>query len=366
MGFKCGIIGLPNVGKSTLFNAMTSTISADAQNYPFCTIEPNLGAVAVKDLRLEKISSISKSEKTIPTNLEFVDIAGLVRGASSGEGLGNKFLSHIREVEAIIHILRCFDNPKITHVEENIDPIRDMDIVETELMLTDIESLGKQSEKIKTKVKAGDKSATKKSDLIQKILEHIKINDSLRDFLVPDEEESDFKSLNLLTKKPVLYVCNVEEKSAVTGNEFTKKVFGHCSSQGNKSIILSCQLESEISQTPNLKEKKQFLSNLGLKDTGLSKLVTDGYLLLNLITYFTTGPKESRAWTILKGSTAQTAAGKIHSDFEKGFIRAETVSFEDFIDCRGEQQAKIKGKIRQEGKEYIVQDGDIMNFKFNV
>jgi len=366
MGFKCGIIGLPNVGKSTLFNALTATISADAQNYPFCTIEPNLGTVALQDSRLEKIFSISKSEKIIPTNLKFVDIAGLVKGASSGEGLGNKFLSHIREVDAIIHILRCFENPKITHVEENINPIRDMDIVETELILSDIESLEKQSKKINIKAKSGDKSIAKKLDLIKKILEHIKVNNSLKNFTVLDEEKSNFKSLNLLITKPVLYVCNVDEKNAVTGNEFTKQISHRCSSQGSKSIVLSCQLEAEISQIADLKEKKQFLVELGLKETGLNKLVTAGYLLLNLITYFTIGPKESRAWTILNESTAQEAAGKIHSDFEKGFICAETISFKDFIDCRGEQQAKVKGKIRQEGKEYIVQDGDIINFKFNV
>ncbi len=366
MGFKCGIIGLPNVGKSTLFNALTSTTSADAQNYPFCTIEPNLGTVALRDDRLEEIFSISKSDNIVPTNLKFVDIAGLVEGASSGVGLGNKFLSHIREVEAIVHILRCFENQKITHVKEDIDPIRDMEIVETELMLADIESLEKQSTKIEAKAKGGDKEVIKKLNLITKILEHIKQHNTLKNLSLMDEEESDLKSLNLLITKPVLYVCNVSENDAVTGNNLTKQIGDHCLNQGSESIVLSCQLEDEISKIETSEEKLKFLKDVGLNQTGLNKLINSGYLLLNLITYFTTGPKESRAWTIKNGSTAQTAAGKIHSDFEKGFICAETISFKDFINCQGEQQAKVQGKVRQEGKEYIVQDGDIMNFKFNV
>lgn len=369
MGFNCGIVGLPNVGKSTLFNALTQTIAAQAANFPFCTIEPNTGRVAVPDTRLDKLKEIVSPKMVTPTQLEFVDIAGLVKGASKGEGLGNQFLANIREVDAIIHVLRCFENENITHVEGSVDPIRDAEIVETELMIADLESLEKRFEQYQKKAKGGDKEAILNISVMGPIIEALRQGKPARN-AAPDATNKDaakaYKMLQLLTAKPVLYVCNVDEDSAASGNAFSKKVFAKAEAEGASAVVISAEIESEVAQLEADEEKKEFLDSLGLEETGLAKIIRAGYSLLGLETYFTAGPKEVRAWTFIKGSKAPQCAGIIHSDFERGFIRAETISFDDFVKLGGEQACKEAGKMRSEGKDYVVQDGDLLNFLFNV
>ena len=367
MGFKCGIIGLPNVGKSTLFNALTATSIAQAENFPFCTIEPNIGRVFVPDERLDKIGNISKSKEIIPTQLEFVDIAGLVKGASKGEGLGNQFLSNIRNVDAIIHVLRCFEDSNVTHVNNKVDPIRDAETVETELLISDLEMVEKIIENTKKKSKSGDKE----SKLIMSVLDDTieKLNNGLPTRTIRYEDENKnifFKQLQLLTSKPILYLSNVAEESAEKGNIYSTKVDIKSNNENTKNIIVSASIESEIAQLEDKKDRETFLASMSLSETGLSKVIKKGYEALNLITYFTSGPKESRAWTITKGTKAPGAAGVIHTDFEKGFIRAEKITFSDFIQYKGEKLSKEAGKMVQEGKDYLVKDGDIMHFLFNV
>jgi GTP-binding protein YchF len=364
MGFRCGIVGLPNVGKSTLFNALTNSYQANAANYPFCTIEPNIGIVAVPDTRLNKLTEIAGSQKIIPAQIEFVDIAGLVKGASKGEGLGNKFLSHIREVDAIVYMLRCFENDDITHVEGIVDPVRDSDIIETELMLSDIESLTKQLSNAEKKAKQ-DKLYGEQAILIKELLDLLNSGTPAR-AMVTEANSQEIRSLNLLTSKPFFYICNVEEESVLTGNQFTKLIESKAASQNSISIIISAKIEEEIANLENEEERQEFLESIGLEESGLNKAIKVGYKILNLNTYFTVGPKEAHAWTFKTGTTAQKAAGIIHTDFEKGFICAETVSYDDYVKFNGEQGAKEVGKLRQEGKEYMVQDGDILLFRFNV
>ncbi|EHL96683.1 GTP-binding protein YchF [Acetobacteraceae bacterium AT-5844] len=364
MGFNCGIVGLPNVGKSTLFNALTQTASAQAANYPFCTIEPNVGRVAVPDARLQTIAKIGKSAKIIPTSLEFVDIAGLVRGASKGEGLGNQFLANIRETDAIVHVLRCFEDGDVTHVEGSVDPLRDADIIETELMLADMDSLEKRSVNLAKRARGGDKEASAQMALIEPILAALRDGKPART-AIPKGEEEGVRRLQLLTSKPVLYVCNVEEGSAAEGNAHSAKVFERAKAEGAKAVVVSAAIEAEISQMDEA-DRGEFLEGLGLSDSGLDRVIAAGYGLLGLITYFTVGPKEARAWTIIKGMKAPQAAGVIHGDFERGFIAAETIAYDDYVALGGEQAAKEAGKARVEGKEYVVKDGDIMLFRFNV
>lgn len=366
MGFNCGIVGLPNVGKSTLFNALTATAAAQAANFPFCTIEPNVGRVAVPDTRLDQIASIAQSKTTIPTQLEFVDIAGLVKGAATGEGLGNKFLGNIRTTDAIIHVLRCFDDENITHVEGSVDPIRDAEIIETELMLADLESITKQIDNIAKKAKSGDKELQAQIEFMNTVKTALDAGKSARTVAVPDDMQKHFLGMQLLTSKPVLFVCNVMEGDAATGNEWSKKVEAMAKEQKTQAVVICAEIESQIAQLGTEEEKSEFLSAMGLTEPGLNKIIRAGYDILGLQTYFTAGPKEARAWTINKGDKAPAAAGKIHTDFEKGFIRAEVIAFSDFVACKGEQGAKDTGKMRVEGKEYTVNDGDVMLFRFNV
>ena len=366
MGFKCGIVGLPNVGKSTLFNALTETQAAQAANYPFCTIEPNVGNVAVPDPRLDVIAKIGGSTKIIETQLSFVDIAGLVRGASKGEGLGNQFLANIREVDAIVHVLRCFENDDIQHVDNRIDPISDADTVETELMLADLESLEKRVPNFQKKAAQGDKEAKIAASVLGKALDLLRDGKPARLTERADvEEEKVFQQAQLLTSKPVLYVCNVDEAAAAKGNDLSAKVFTKAKAEGAEAVIVSAAIEADIVTMP-VEDRAEFLADLGLTETGLARIIRAGYDLLRLITFFTVGPKEARAWTVFRGAKAPQAAGVIHTDFEKGFIRAETMAYQDYVDHGGEAGAKEAGKWRSEGKDYVVQDGDIMLFRFNV
>ena len=366
MGFKCGIVGLPNVGKSTLFNALTRTAAAQAANYPFCTIEPNTGEVAVPDERLAKIATIASSKEVIPTRMAFVDIAGLVRGASKGEGLGNQFLANIREVDAIIHVLRCFEDEDITHVEGKIDPIADAQTIETELMLSDLESLERRTEQARKRATGKEKEAMLLLPMMEASLKLLQEGQPVRKLLdgIAAEDLAILKSLNLLTSKPVLYVCNVDEAHAADGNDQSQAVADMAASQGAASVVISAAIEEEIAQLPD-EEQSDFLEMNGLEESGLDRLIREGYGLLELITYFTAGPKETRGWTIPVGTKAPKAAGVIHTDFEKGFIRAQTIAYEDYVTLGGEVASKEAGKARDEGKEYVVQDGDILLFKFN-
>jgi GTP-binding protein YchF len=365
MGFQCGIVGLPNVGKSTLFNALTATQAAQAANYPFCTIEPNVGRVGVPDPRLNSLAKVASSAQIIPTQLEFVDIAGLVRGASKGEGLGNQFLAHIREVDAVLYVLRCFENGDITHVEGSVDPMRDAAIVETELMLADMESLERRVASTTKKAKGGDREAKAQIDVMEPVLKLLQDGQPARAFRPDAEQAPIFRQLALLTGKPVLYICNVSEDDAAKGNEWSRKVEAKATAEHAQSVFISAAIESEIAQLPD-DEKTEFLSDLGLEEPGLNKVIRAGYRLLDLITFFTVGPKETRAWTVRRNARAPEAAGQIHTDFERGFIKAETIDFESYLQLGGEQGARDGGKLRIEGKEYVVQDGDIMNFRFNV
>jgi len=363
MGFKMGIVGLPNVGKSTLFNALTQTAAAEAANYPFCTIEPNVGEVGVPDERLDTLARIAGSKEIIPTRLTFVDIAGLVRGASKGEGLGNKFLSHIREVDAVAYVLRCFEDGDVTHVENRIDPIADADTVETELMLADLESVEKRAAQIEKKAKSGDKDAKAQLAIMEKALALLREGKPARLAQITPEEMPIFRGLQLLTSKPVLYVCNVDEASAAEGNAFSKSVEERAAREGAATVVISAKIESEFAGLA-AEDRDAFLAEMGLSEPGLNRLIRAGYRLLDLVTYFTVGPKEARAWTITRGTKAPQAAGVIHTDFEKGFIRAETIAYDDYSTLNGETGAKEAGKMRLEGKEYVVQDGDVMHFRF--
>ena len=366
MGFRCGIVGLPNVGKSTLFNALTATAAAASANYPFCTIEPNIGRVPVPDERLDKLAGLAKSAKVIPTQLEFVDIAGLVRGASKGEGLGNQFLANIREVDAIAHVLRCFEGGDITHVEGSVDPLRDADTVETELMLADMDSLEKRVAAAQKKARGADKEAKAQLEVMEPILALLRDGKPGRVFKPATPEQAEIvRQLQLLTTKPVLYVCNVEEGSAANGNALSKKVAEKAAREGASSVVISAAIEAEVALLPE-SDRQEFLDSLGLTETGLTRVIRAGYALLGLITFFTAGPKESRAWTVRKGAKAPEAAGAIHTDFERGFICAETIAFDDYVACGSEQAAKDAGKMRQEGRDYITKDGDVMLFRFNV
>ncbi|MEM6617036.1 MAG: redox-regulated ATPase YchF [Pseudomonadota bacterium] len=365
MGFKCGIVGLPNVGKSTLFNALTQTAAAQAANFPFCTIEPNVGDVAVPDARLDTLSEIAKSAQTIPTRLTFVDIAGLVAGAASGEGLGNKFLAHIREVDAIAYVLRCFEDDDITHVAGKIDPIADAEVVETELMLADLESLEKRIPALEKKIRGNDKDAKETLSLVERVLPLLRDGKPARLTERAPNEESAFRALQLLTSKPILYVCNVDESDAATGNALTEAVKGRADAEGAEVVIISAKIEAEFAGLED-DERSEFLSDMGLEEPGLNRLIRSGYELLHLITYFTAGPKEARAWTIPQGTKAPQAAGVIHTDFERGFIRAQTITYDDYVANNGEVGARDAGKARDEGKDYVVNDGDVMLFKFNV
>ena len=366
MGFRCGIVGLPNVGKSTLFNALTETAAAQAANYPFCTIEPNVGRVAVPDERLDRIRAIAGSAQEIETQIEFVDIAGLVRGASQGEGLGNKFLANIREVDAIVHVLRCFEGGDVTHVEGRVDPIADAETVETELMLADLDSLERRVPNLVKKAQQGDKEARIEASVLGQALELLQASKPARLTRPRDaEEQKALERAQLLTAKPVLYVCNVDEADAADGNELSARVFGKAKAEGAGAVVISAAIEAEIA-TLDATDRAAFLADLGLEEIGLTRVIRAGYQLLGLITFFTAGPKEARAWTVEKHARAPQAAGVIHSDFERGFIRAETIAYQDFIACGGETGAKDAGKMRAEGKDYVVQDGDVLLFRFNV
>ena len=364
MGFKMGIVGLPNVGKSTLFNALTRTAAAQAANFPFCTIEPNVGEVAVPDARLDKLAAIAQSKQIIPTRMTFVDIAGLVKGASKGEGLGNQFLANIRECDAIAHVLRCFEDDDITHVDGRVDPVADAEVIETELMLADLESIEKRLANLVRKVRGGDKEAVQQVRLLEAAQAALETGKPARTVAVDAEDAKAWKMLQLLTTKPVLYVCNVEEENAAQGNSQSARVAEMAAAQGNSHVVISARIEEEISQL-DADEAEMFLGEMGLEEAGLDRLIRAGYALLHLQTYFTVGPKEARAWTIKEGTSAPQAAGVIHGDFEKGFIRAETIAYDDFVGLGGEQAAKEAGKMRAEGKGYVVKDGDVLHFLFN-
>jgi GTP-binding protein YchF len=363
MGFKCGIVGLPNVGKSTLFNALTETAAAQAANYPFCTIEPNVGEVAVPDRRLETLAALAKSAVIVPTRLTFVDIAGLVRGASKGEGLGNQFLANIREVDAIAHVVRCFEDTDVTHVEGRIDPIADIETIETELMLADLDSLERRVDSLGKKAKGGDKEAKEMLDLVSRALVLLREGKPARLTERKPEEEKVFHTLGLLTSLPVLYVCNVDEGSAAEGNAFSRRVEARAKEEGAVAVVISAKIEAEIAVLSR-DEREDYLAAVGLKEAGLDRLIAAGYALLHLVTFFTAGPKETRAWTITSGTKAPQAAGVIHTDFEHGFIRAETIGYDDYVAGSGEAGARDAGKMRLEGKEYVVHDGDVMHFRF--
>jgi len=364
MGFKMGIVGLPNVGKSTLFNALTKTAAAQAANFPFCTIEPNVGEVAVPDARLDKLAAIAGSKQTIPTRMTFVDIAGLVKGASKGEGLGNQFLANIRECDAIAHVVRCFEDGDVTHVEGRVDPVDDAQVIETELMLADLESIEKRRAGLVRKLKGGDKEAAQQDRLLADAQEALENDRPARSVDVDAEDAKAWRMLQLLTQKPILYVCNVEEENAAKGNAHSDAVAKMAAEQGAGAVVISAKIEEEISQL-DPDEAEMFLEEMGLEEAGLDRLIRAGYELLHLETYFTVGPKEARAWTIKHGTAAPQAAGVIHGDFEKGFIRAETIAYDDFVALGGEGPAKDAGKMRAEGKTYIVKDGDVMHFLFN-
>jgi len=365
MGFKCGIVGLPNVGKSTLFNALTQTAAAQAANYPFCTIEPNVGDVAVPEPRLAKLAEIAGSKEILPARMNFVDIAGLVEGASKGEGLGNQFLATIRETDAIAYVLRCFDDDDITHVNNRIDPLADLETVETELMLADLESLEKRKSGLEKKAKSGDKEAKATLVLIDIALAQLNDSKPARFAGVPKDDRKAWRNLQLLTTKPVLFIANVDEASAGTGNAYSEIVMKRAEEEGAEAVVISAKIESELALLEN-EERDEYMEAIGLEEPGLDRLIHTGYSLLGLQTYFTAGPKEARAWTIREGWTAPQAAGVIHGDFEKGFIRAETIAFDDYVTCGGEAPAKEAGKMRAEGKDYIVKDGDVLHFRFNV
>ncbi len=364
MGFRCGIVGLPNVGKSTLFNALTRTAAAAAANFPFCTIEPNVGEVPVPDERLDTLARIGRSRRTIPTRLTFVDIAGLVRGASKGEGLGNQFLTNIREVDAIAHVLRCFEDDDIAHVEGRIDPVADAETIETELMLADLDSIERRLQNIARRIRGGDKEAAVQDRLLRQAKTALEQGRPARTVGVAPEDARAWKALQLLTAKPVLYVCNVDEGSAATGNAQSDLVARMAEEQGAAWVVISAAIEEEIAQLDDA-ERAEFLADMGLEETGLDRLIRAGYELLHLIAYFTVGPKQARAWTVPRGTKAPQAAGVIHGDFERGFIRAETIPYADFIACNGEQGARDAGKMRSEGKTYRVADGDVLHILFN-
>jgi GTP-binding protein YchF len=363
MGFKCGIVGLPNVGKSTLFNALTESAAAQAANYPFCTIEPNIGDVPVPDPRLEQLATIAKSAQTIPARLTFVDIAGLVRGASKGEGLGNQFLAHIREVDALAYVLRCFEDTDVVHVEGKVDPIADAETIETELMLADLESLERRIPALEKKIRGQEKEAKQTLALLERVLPLLRDGKPARLAEISDEEKPLFRTLGLLTAKPVLYVCNVDEASAATGNAFSARVEESAKAEGAGCVIISAKIESELAEL-DAEEREAYLAELGLPEPGLNRLIREGYKLLELITYFTAGPKEARAWTVPQGTRAPQAAGVIHTDFEKGFIRAEMIPYDEYVALGGEAGARDAGKLRLEGKDYVVQDGDVLHFRF--
>jgi GTP-binding protein YchF len=363
MGFKCGIVGLPNVGKSTLFNALTESAAAQAANYPFCTIEPNVGEVPVPDPRLDRLAAIAKSSLVVPTRLTFVDIAGLVRGASKGEGLGNQFLAHIREVDAIAYVLRCFEDADVVHVEGLIDPIADADTIETELMLADLESLERRLPILEKKMRGQDKEAKKTFDLVERVLPLLREGKPARLASVAEDEMPAFRALGLLTARPVLYVANVDEGSAARGNACSALVAARAASEGAGCVVISAKIESELAELLPA-EREDYLTEIGLSEPGLNRLIREGYKLLGLITYFTAGPKEARAWTVPQGTRAQQAAGVIHTDFEKGFIRAETIAYDDYVALDGEAGARDAGKLRLEGKDYVVKDGDVLHFRF--
>jgi hypothetical protein len=366
MGFRCGIVGLPNVGKSTLFNALTATAAAAAANYPFCTIEPNVGRVPVPDARLDTLAKLAKSARVLPTQLEFVDIAGLVRGASKGEGLGNQFLAHIREVDAIAHVLRCFESGDITHVEGAVDPLRDAEIVETELMLADLDSLERRIAAAQKKARVGEAEAKAQLAVMEPIAALLREGKPGRHFTPSAEQASLVRQLQLITTKPVLYVCNVAEADAAEGNALSRAVAARAASEGAAAVVVSAAIEAEVAVLPDEAEKREFLASLGLEETGLARVIRAGYALLGLVTFFTAGPKEARAWTVVRGTKAPQAAAAIHTDFERGFISVETIAFDDYVACGGEQGAKDAGKMRQEGRDYVVRDGDVLLFRFNV